>query len=56
MLEYGLKLFILSMALWSAHVAGYCYARASMDPSYKRTGIIRTVFSVVMAGALLMIH
>ena len=51
-----LQLLLMLIALWSAHVAGACYARASEDVAMKRNGVMRTTFSIAATIAALMVH
>jgi len=48
-----IDLLLLSITLWSAHVAGAGYIQAKEDPSLKRGAILRTCISLAVGGLLI---
>jgi hypothetical protein len=50
----ALQMFLILIALWSAHVAGSMYTLARDDPKLRLGATLRTAFSI-MAAVLIFI-
>ena len=54
-MKIPIQIFLLVIALWSAHLAGALYAGAREDRKYRLAAILRTIYSIFAATLVLVV-